>query len=1013
MPHIVINAQSTFAHPGLHVWHNNNILFHSFGLRSARPGWWTFEFDLPRHQTIQFKLFAYNDSLSTAVEWESEVFNRSVSVALGEELPAELWFLEGSRRVLRDDPFTVGHRRVRIHLITRNKYRDAQLHLWTPGGQVGGISSFHDKTGTDSDGWPVFEVDLDLAARHAFNFMFLVPSVRGELPSANRTWSGTDGAEIWTHSEAPDIVSAKPLPKELRLHVQPSSPASSLLLHVWQDGHGYEEDIVGVAGQDGWLDFVKDGLYTGIPYGFMLVSRTADSGRWEHDDARRWVVLEESRDYWTIEGDSSLFSAMPQCRQKFRVIIANRDPRSDVRDPDALEVSINKAPQPFPASVVQLTADTWEFTTWPKVVSSFRFGSAEGWEGISHSVKAADACEEAVTVYVVLDRAPCLAAPPPRDLFADPPFHLRHPGVREENGYLHFVLHAPWCSRVRLWGEWLAPDAQLPDLQCTLDGRYWWIRIKVNEIITNLPATFHGDYHGAQYHFVLHDITGTAAYNLLNRGRTLQDPAAQWVDTSNPYGNSRLVNHRRYTWRSDNWRIPGWEFMNIYQLHAPRFTDRHQDLPPLDRVAREVENGYFGKLGITAIQLLPVNEFAGDRGWGYNGTYFYAVEDAFGGPEALKRFVDTCHCHGIVVILDVVFNHIGVGDNILYEASRDTYCKGDSNWGLIPNYDNEECRGYFTKSLVYFHEHYRVDGYRFDHTRTIIKAGEFDWFVRIPGSRRGWDFLHAVRAEVKGANPGIFMYGEHLPSEPAVSNFGGPMDSQTCQEFKEEIFHACKADSGRLGNFAAALALSHTGYDNWYKVVNYACSHDGAGNDGRRTAFVGGKHEGLRRNKVAATALHMSRGVPYFFMGEEYGEREPFMFDSDDTLRLSRVEETVDKVRVLEWWKTLILLRRNNWKIMGASPLHVHFVEDSVLAFSRGSVREYFVVLNFGPGAHRKNLGAMNLPEGLYKELWNSTWPQFQVEWEDLHENGGWGAQLHRGCDLHIPDYGAVILERR
>ena len=95
------------------------------------------------------------------------------------------------------------------------------------------------------------------------------------------------------------------------------------------------------------------------------------------------------------------------------------------------------------------------------------------------------------------------------------------------------------------------------------------------------------------------------------------------------------------------------------------------------------------------------------------------------------------------------------------------------------------------------------------------------------------------------------------------------------------------------------------------------------------------------------------------------------------------------------------------------SPLGVHFVEDSIIAFSRGSAQEYFIVLNFGPNVYWKNLGIMNLPDGFYKELWNSTWPQFQVEWEEMHENGGWGAYLHRGYDLHIPDFGAVILERR
>ncbi|MFH0783925.1 MAG: alpha-amylase family glycosyl hydrolase [Pseudomonadota bacterium] len=1010
MPHIIINAQSTFLRPGLHVWHNNRVLFHSFGEQTERPKWWRFTFDLPRHQTIQCKLFAYDENLSSAILWEEEVFNRSVEVAPGEELPAELWFLEGSQRVLLNTPFDRSCQKVVVHLITKTKYTNGQLHGWTP---ERGNPFNNDKTTTDIDGWPVFEVELTSQTQHAFNFMFHGPGENGEQKSANRTWCSGDGPEIWTHSEAPAISSTRPFPRKLLLHVLPSSSTASLMLHVWQDGHGYAEQITGATGQDGWMEFVKDGLFTGIPYGLMLVSRTADGDLWEHEDARRWVVLDDSCERWTIEGDSSLFEVKPQCRQKFRVTIAGRDPRCAVQDPDAIEVKINKAAQPSGAPAERISANTWEFTTWPQLITGFRFGSGSQWEEVYHMVKSADRYEDVVPIFVVLGRAPCLAAPPPDNLFADPPFPIGRPGVAEDDGYLQFVLHAPWCSRVRLWGDWLQQDDPLPDLQCSLDGSYWWIRIKVAEIESQLPVEFKGDYHGARYHFVLHDITGTPAYNLLNRGRTLQDPAAQWVESSNPYGNSRLVNHKRYNWHSTLWQIPGWEFLNIYQLHAQRFTDRNQDLCPLDRITKEVESGYFERLGITAIQLLPVGEFSGDNGWGYNPTYFYAIENGFGGPEALKRLVDTCHCHGIAVILDVVFNHIGCQDNILYEASRDTYSKGDSQWGLIPNYDNEQCRIFFEQSLVYLHEQYRVDGYRFDHTRTIIKAGEQDWFVRQPGSKQGWEFLHGVRRAVKGANGGIFMYGEHLPSEPAVTNFGGPLDSQTCEEFKEGIFKVVRGEYGQLSNFAAALSLSQSSYDNWYKVVNYACSHDGAGNDGRRTAFVGGLGQGLRRNKVAAAAIQMCRGVPYFFMGEEYGETEPFRFNSEDTLKLSKIDKNAQNIRVLEWWKTLVGLRRNNWKIMGGSPLAVHFAQDSIIAFSRGSAQEYFVVLNFGPEVHWKNLGMMNLPGGTYKELWNSTWPQFQVEWEDMHENGGWGAYLHPGCHLHIPDYGAVILERR
>jgi 1,4-alpha-glucan branching enzyme len=1011
MPQILFNVQTRFAKPGLHVWHNSNNLFHAPGVPlENHPGWWQFKVRVPRHQTITFKLFAWDETITNETEWESDAFNRTVRITLGEKLPDQLWFCEGSSRVLLADPFAESHSKVRVHLITKAKYLEARLHLWTP--SLGNRVPVK-RSGIDEFGWPYYDVTLDGDLCNAFNFMFNVPNKLSEHPSDNRTWTSADGAEIWTHSEAPDIISSVPDKRSLTIRVRHSFPHDNVRLHIWQNGHGYAEDVTGIVDQaTGWITFAKDGLFTGIPYGMMLVATENGKDVWEHGDARRWFTLNGSREFWTFEGDNTLFGTEPQRKQVFTIKIAQSDPRFGIEKPDTIEVKINKAHYPFDASVERISPTKWQIHTYPALITAFKFSQNQTVEPVYHYVKSPNELKSPVSVYVITGRSPCLATRPPKALFQDPPFLIRKSGVTEEDGYLRFVFHSPSSSRVRLWGEWMAQGTGNLDLFSSLDGNYWWAQIKVSDIISGLPQSFGGDYHGAKYHFVLHDITSNPAYNQLNRGRTLQDPAAQWVETSDPDGNSRLVNHSRYKWISDKWQIPGWEYFNIYQLHVSRFTDSNSELCPFDRVTRKVEDGYFDSLGITAIQLLPVNEYGGGIGWGYNGTYFYAIENSYGGPDALKKLIDTCHCHGIAVILDIVFNHIGCGDNILYEVSRETYTSGDSMWGLMPNYDNEECCNFFRKNLVFLHQEYHIDGFRFDHTRTIIKAGEQDWFVRIPGSKRGWDFLHGLRNEVKSVNSGVFMYGEQLPSEVAISNFGGPMDSQTSEEFKEGIYKVCKGDSNALRDLASALKITHTSYDNWYKVVNYACSHDGAGNDGRRTAYVGGFGQGFRRNKVAAAALMMSRGVPFFFMGEEYGETEPFRFGNNDVLDLTRSETEPSNTRVREWWKTLIKLRKGNWNIQGSAPLHINFVEDSVIAFSRGANNEYFVILNFGPNVVWRTLGDMNLPDTIYKELLNSTWQQFQVEWENTHDNGGWNARLNRGTTLQIPDYGAVILER-
>ena len=109
----------------------------------------------------------------------------------------------------------------------------------------------------------------------------------------------------------------------------------------------------------------------------------------------------------------------------------------------------------------------------------------------------------------------------------------------------------------------------------------------------------------------------------------------------------------------------------IYQLHPLRFTDRNQGLKPLQQITEELnKNGthdYLNNLGITTIQLLPVNEFPMDYSWGYNPSFFYAIESSYGKPDDLKQLVDTAHQHGIAVILDLVYNHGGSGDNILWQ----------------------------------------------------------------------------------------------------------------------------------------------------------------------------------------------------------------------------------------------------------------------------------------------------------------------------------------------------------
>lgn len=326
------------------------------------------------------------------------------------------------------------------------------------------------------------------------------------------------------------------------------------------------------------------------------------------------------------------------------------------------------------------------------------------------------------------------------------------------------------------------------------------------------------------------------------------------------------------------------------------------------------------------------------------------------------------------------------------------------------------CRHFFEQNLAYLAEEYHIDGFRLDHTGTIVHSAAWDGWsghVKVLGSGGGWSFLHGLRQAVKDrAGERCILMAEHLPNEWSVTNYGGPMDSQWCDDFHDRMVEACRRQFG-MSRLADALKLSHSACDEWYKVVNYPESHDEVGNVRDRVAYVAGLGQGFRMSKVAAAGTLLSRGIPLFFMGTESGEDQQFSFGKATVLDLDHYERDPDRRRIREWWRQLCLLRRDP-SIQGPSPLEVRFAGEQVLAFSRGQQGEFYVLLNFGGWSGYLSLTHLNLPDGTYHELWNSTWPDFaiQSEREDEHTNWGRPARLNRGHWLHVPDYGAVILKR-
>jgi 1,4-alpha-glucan branching enzyme len=999
------HALTHWPDPRLYIWRSAPEIRKSLFYPEQTPfeleaeGFKVFPIDLD-HQIQEPVNFKLNTRENEQDVWEDDSHIRILPRLAEYRFPENIWFVHGTRRVLTANPFSTSQTKVRVHLITQKKYRDGEMYLWTPGSE----GRIIDSPKEDADGDSIyFDVDLLGRDRHLFCFKFIDKDGGFEPNYANRLWCALDGREIWVHSLADHVASEKPAKITLTVNLLfPRRPFPLPLMHLWQEQSDYIKDIPGeLQEQQGICRFVaREMLFTGRPYGFKFY-RPADSPlgiTWEHDESNRNISLTRDREIWTLEGDHELFDAPPVADREVVLTIV-RPPTSQLSDPLKLDVWVNRSPVMLYEGLEPRADGTFSFKTFPEIVTSMRFRSDSKTETVErHTLKIFQNETATVRRFVVLDRGDLVPQSP---IFQDPPFDIEKPGVWERDNHLHFTIHAPEQALVQLIGPWTGWRSSPISLQCTLDGTYWWARMPVADILQGVSST---EYHGAFYKYLLNGV--------LER----QDPAANWVEHSGAEGASRLVNQALYQWQTIHWRTPTWDYLIIYQIHPRRFSQRfaRSGLSPLRQVAQEITDnaGYLKQLGVTAIQLLPVNEFAGNISWGYGPAFFYAVESSYGGPDDLKYLVDTCHQKGFAVLLDVVFNHAGTTDNALWSVARKSFFSGNTVWGAMINFIHPQVIQFFEQNLRYLRQEFHVDGFRLDHTHTIVHSHEPGYYVTSPGSGGGWEFLHKLRVALHDIDPDCILIAEHLPNEWPVTNYGGPMDSQWNDDFHDRIVEACKGWQV-MGRLADGLKCSHTNCDNWYKVVNYPESHDEVGNVNDRIANVAGFGQGLRRNKVAAAATLLGRGIPMWFMGAESGESAQFSFSGDQALDLEKYlsDKTCSQVR--SWWKVLCDLRRGNPLLQGPSPIQVHYADGNVLAFSRGEGREYFAVLNFDWQAQWRSLAVLNLPNGLYRELWNSTWPAFAVEGEDEHGNGGRDAYLGRDHWLQIPDYGVVVLEKR
>ena len=196
----------------------------------------------------------------------------------------------------------------------------------------------------------------------------------------------------------------------------------------------------------------------------------------------------------------------------------------------------------------------------------------------------------------------------------------------------------------------------------------------------------------------------------------LPDPASRW-QPEGVHGASCIVDTQTFTWTDADWKGIALSETVLYEIHVGTFTPAgtfDAALGQLDRLAR---------LGITMIEIMPINAFPGERNWGYDGVFPFAVQHSYGGPEGLARFVDAAHALGMGVMLDVVYNHFGPEGNVLARFGRyftDTY---DTPWGSAINVagaGSDGVRRFFVENATSWIEDYHLDGLRVDAVHTIV-----------------------------------------------------------------------------------------------------------------------------------------------------------------------------------------------------------------------------------------------------------------------------------------------------
>ena len=436
-----------------------------------------------------------------------------------------------------------------------------------------------------------------------------------------------------------------------------------------------------------------------------------------------------------------------------------------------------------------------------------------------------------------------------------PPRVRTHGAQVQQDGTTRFALWAPDCREVAVELQ----DASTHALQPQADG--WFVGH--------------------------HECPAGGGYRFIIDGRLrVPDPASQ-AQLDDVHGFSQVIDHSAYTWQQTNWQGRPWHESVLYELHVGLFggfaeVERH--LPAL------------AELGITAIELMPLAEFPGSRNWGYDGVLPFAPESSYGTPEQLKSLIDSAHALGLMVFVDVVYNHFGPDGNYLGNYARGFFRSDvQTPWGAAIDFRRREVRDYFCENALMWVLDYRVDGLRLDAVHAI---GEPDFLIEL-ASR--------VRAAVEpGRHVHLVLENEDNNAQLLQQGFDAQWNDDghnvlhSLLTGEQEGYYGDFADDS-TGKLARCLGEGFiyqgepsrhgrargepSGHLPPTAFVLFLQNHDQVGNRAFGERLIELANEDAL--KAATALLLLSPMVPLLFMGEEWGARQPFLFFTDHHAELA------------------------------------------------------------------------------------------------------------------------------